>query len=259
MPPPTVAGELGDVRVLVTGGTSGLGRAMAEALARAGARTAITSRSAARAGEAASEIGGRTEAITMDVRDPRSVQAGVDEALRRFGGLDMVVCNAGIGMQTVNPRFLTEPQPFWAVSPHGFSDVVDTKLSGTFLVARAVVPRMLGAAGGRVVVVSMNTSTMTRRGFVPYGPAGAGVEALARVMAADLAGSAVTVNLLLPGGATATGMIPDGVPDDARAGLLEASIMGPPIVWLASAQAIGVHDERIVATEFGDWLAHRSG
>jgi gluconate 5-dehydrogenase len=91
---------------------------------------------------------------------------------------------------------------------------------------------------------------MTRRGFVPYGPAGAGVEALARVMAADLADTPVTVNILLPGGPTATGMVPDDVPAEVRGRFLEPEIMGPPIVWLCSDQASGVHDQRIVATEF---------
>lgn len=85
---------------------------------------------------------------------------------------------------------------------------------------------------------------------MPYGPAGAGVEALARVMAADLDGTPVTVNILLPGGATATGMIPDQITPESRATLLDPAIMGPPIVWLCSPQAHGVHNQRIVATEF---------
>jgi gluconate 5-dehydrogenase len=69
-------------------------------------------------------------------------------------------------------------------------------------------------------------------------------------MAADLAGSGVTVNLLLPGGATISGMIPDEVSTDIRQNLLPADIMGPPIRWLCSANASGIHDQRIVATEF---------
>ena len=105
-------------------------------------------------------------------------------------------------------------------------------------------------AGGRVVNISMNESTMVRGGFVPYGPAGAGVEALSRVMAADLEGTNVTVNLLLPGGATDTGMIPDDVSAETRAAHLDPAVRGPPIVWLASPEAAGVHDRRIVATEF---------
>jgi gluconate 5-dehydrogenase len=109
------------------------------------------------------------------------------------------------------------------------------------------------------VTISMNEATMTRRGFVPYGPSGAAVEAAARVMAADLEGTPVWANVLLPGGATDTGMIPDDVPDSIRMRLLDPAVMGPPIVWLASPAADGVHDERIVATEFESWLAQRPG
>ena len=134
--------------------------------------------------------------------------------------------------------------------PAGFRDVVDTKVVGCFLMAREVVPVMLAAGGGRIVNISMNEQTMVRRGFVPYGPSGAGVEALSRVMEADLAGSAVTVNILLPGGATLTGMIPDEASAETRASLLDPAVMGPPIVWLASERAAGVHGRRIVATEF---------
>ena len=239
---------LQSTRVLVTGGTTGLGRAMAAALAAAGARVVLTSRDRARAEAAAAEIG--AIGIELDVRDESSVSASVEAVYEQLGGLDVLVSNAGIGMRTVNPRFITDPRPFWEVSPDGFRDVIETKMTGSFLIARAVAPRMLEAGGGRIVMISMNEQTMTRRGFVPYGPAGAGVEALARVMAADLAGTTVTVNILLPGGATATGMIPDEVPAEMRAQMLDPAIMGPPIVWLCSEQAAGVHDQRIVATEF---------
>jgi gluconate 5-dehydrogenase len=239
------------VRVLITGGTSGLGAAMAAALLDAGASVAITGRDTHRAEVAARELGTGCVGVGMDVREEGDVARGVGRVVDELGGLDVLVNNAGIGMRTVNPRFLTEAQPFHAVTPAGFRDVVETKLVGTFLVARAVVPRMLASeAGGRVVNISMNEATMVRGGFVPYGPAGAGVEALSRVMAADLAGTNVTVNLLLPGGATDTGMIPDDVPAEARAALLDPAVMGPPIVWLASPEAAGVHDRRIVATEF---------
>jgi gluconate 5-dehydrogenase len=231
---------------------------MAAALIAAGARVAVTGRGRSRAEAVAAELGPAATGVALDVRDEASVQAGVTAVYDRLGGVELLVNNAGIGMRTVNPRFLTDPQPFWEVPTAGFRDVVETKLTGVFLLARTVVPRMLAAGGGRVINISMNTATMTRRGFVPYGPAGAGVEALSRAMAADLESSSVTVNTLLPGGATATGMIPEGTPDETRAALLDPTIMGPPIVWLASRAADGVHDERIVATEFEGWLARRS-
>jgi NAD(P)-dependent dehydrogenase (short-subunit alcohol dehydrogenase family) len=115
---------------------------------------------------------------------------------------------------------------------------------------------MLAAGGGRIVNISVNQSTMHRAGFVPYGPSRAGSEALSRIMAADLRGTGVTVNLLLPGGATATGMLPESVPEGRE--LLDPAVMGPPIVWLASDQAAGLHDERIVAVDFDRWLRDRN-
>jgi NAD(P)-dependent dehydrogenase (short-subunit alcohol dehydrogenase family) len=246
------------VRVLITGGTSGLGAAMAAALLDAGATVAITGRDTDRAEAAARELGMGCVGVGMDVRDEEDVARGVDRAVDELGGLDVLVNNAGIGMRTVNPRFLTDPQPFWAVSPDGFRDVVATNLTGYFLVARAVVPRLLSAGAGRVVNVSANHSTMNRKGFVPYGPARSGAEALARIMAADLTGSGVTANILLPGGATATGMVPDELPPEQRAHLLDPQVMGPPIRWLCSPQAAGVHGERIIATEFAGWLSART-
>ena len=246
--------ELGGVRALVTGGTSGLGLAMARALAEAGAGVVITGRDADRAREAAAGIDGRARGIAFDVRDPASVREGVEEAVAGLGGIDLLVANAGIGMRTVNERFMTDPEPFWEVSPAGFRDVLATKATGTFLVARQVVPLMLNAGSGRMVTISMNHATMRRRGFVPYGPSGAAVEALGRVMAADLADTPVRANMLLPGSATATGMVPEGA-DTSE--LLDPAIMGPPIVWLASPEAANVHDERLVATEFEAWLAAR--
>ncbi len=251
-----------DVRVLITGATRGLGAAMATALLAAGADVVVTGRDQGSADTAAVQLAasgtGRVVGIGMDVRDEGSVERGVQAAVDALGGIDVLVNNAGIGMRTVNPAFLTEPQPFWQVPPDGFRDLVATNLTGYFLVARAVVPHLLEAGTGRIVNVSMNHETMKRAGFVPYGPARAGAEALSRIMAADLDGSGVTVNILLPGGATATGMVPDDVPAAMRAHLLDPSIMGRPIRWLCSAAATAVHDQRIVATEFNDWLSRRS-
>src|SRR5579883_2718240 len=191
---------LNGTRVLITGATSGLGAAMALALVQAGAKVTVTGRDRARAEACAKTLGSSALPCQLDVRDERSVADCVARIYDAWGGIDMLVNNAGIGMRTVNPRFLSEAQPFWKVTSAGFRDVLDTKVVGCFLMARAVVPLMLRDGGGRVVNISMNEQTMTRRGFVPYGPAGAGVEALSRVMAADLTGSSVTVNTLLPGG-----------------------------------------------------------
>ncbi|MEK6311819.1 MAG: SDR family oxidoreductase [Curtobacterium sp.] len=248
--------DLDGVRALITGGTSGLGRTMAAALVEAGARVAVTGRSPDRVAAAARELGGGTIGIAMDSRNERSVDDGTAAAWDALGGIGLLVNNAGIGMRTVNPEFMTRPQGFWEVSPDGFRDVVDTNLTGYFLVARSVVPRMLDAGAGRVITISMNHGTMNRRGFVPYGPSRAGAEALARIMAADLADTPVRANILLPGGATDTGMLTGTARPDGLA-VLPADVVREPIRWLASEEAADVHDERIVATEFADWLTAR--
>src|SRR5262249_57274823 len=142
-------------------------------LAEAGAHVAVTSRSGERAEATAHELGQQVFGLEMDVRDEQSVAAGVELVCDRLGGIDLLVNNAGIGMLSVNPRFPAYAQPFWEVAPSGFRDVFETKVTGLFLVSRAIAPRMLDTGAGRIVNISMSESTMTRPGFVPYGPSGA--------------------------------------------------------------------------------------
>src|SRR5581483_9263804 len=145
------------------------------------------------------------------------------------------------------------------VTPDGFADVIATNLSGYFHVARAFTPLFLEQRRGRFLTVTMNHETMRRRGFVPYGPSRAGAESLSLIMSEDLRPHGIAVNLLLPGGATLSGMIPDELSDEQRRALLPAEVMGPPAVFLASAEAEGLTGERIVANDFEQWLATRRG
>ncbi|HWG64229.1 MAG TPA: SDR family oxidoreductase [Streptosporangiaceae bacterium] len=258
MPEPGQAPDLTGTRAVVTGATSGLGAAMADALLAAGATVAFASRPGPRLASSVAqrrERGLPAESLPVDVRDPALVEIAAESAFERLGGVDVVVNNAGIGMRTVNPRFITHPRPYFEVTPDGFSDVISTNLTGYFLVSRAFGRRFAGSGSGRFVNVSINYQTMRRGGFVPYGPSRAGTEALSLIMAEDLRPFGVPVNILLPGGATATGMIPEDLPPDARRNMLDPGVMGPPVVFLASAEAAGVTGERIVATEFDRWLA----
>ena len=91
---------------------------------------------------------------------------------------------------------------------------------------------------------------MRRRGFSPYGPSKAALESETVIWAQDLEGSGVTVNALLPGGATDTGMIPPGLPQDLRATLLPADIVVPPLLWLASPEANGISGRRLIANRW---------
>ena len=173
------------VRVLVSGGTSGLGRAMAAALVEGGAHVVVTGRDSERATAAAAELGrmhaGRAVGIAMDVRDERSVADGVVAACDALGGIDVLVNNAGIGMRTVNPRFLTDPLPFWTVEPDGFRELFETNVVGYFLLARAVAPLMIEAGTGKIINVSVSESTTPPRRRHPVRPvAGRDGFALAR-------------------------------------------------------------------------------
>jgi NAD(P)-dependent dehydrogenase (short-subunit alcohol dehydrogenase family) len=194
--------DVRDVRVLISGGTSGLGRAMSAELVAGGAQVVLTGRDAARTAAAAGQLTksgpGRAVGVAMDVRDEQSVVDGIAAARDALGGIDVLVNNAGIGMRTVNRRFMTDPQPFWMVEADQFRDLFATNVTGYFLLARVVAPMMVEAGRGKIINVSVNETTMRRAGFVPYGPSRAATDSLSHVMAADLAGTGVTVNLLAP-------------------------------------------------------------
>ena len=151
--------------------------------------------------------------------------------------------------------FLTEPTRFWETSPEAWRLVIEANVNGPFLMARAAAPVMIRAGSGRIVNISMNHETMRRRGFSPYGPSKAALESETIIWSQDLAGTGVTVNALLPGGATLTGMIPDGVPEALRAQLLAPDIVVPALVWLASDLSDAVTGKRIVAARWREDLS----
>jgi 3-oxoacyl-[acyl-carrier protein] reductase len=248
-----VSGErLAGKVAIVTGGGRGLGRAMVLGLVAAGARVVTTAlREAAEVEAVAREAGSdRVIAMLADVTREEDCARVVSRAFDRFGRVDMLVNNAGRGMKYVSQRFLTEPSRFWEADPDVWRMVIDTNVNGPFLMARAVVPVMIASGRGRIVNISMNHATMRRRGFSPYGPSKAALESETIIWAQDLEGTGVTVNALLPGGATATGMIPDDLPEEARAALLDPAVIVPPLLWLASEASDGVSGRRLDASRW---------
>jgi NAD(P)-dependent dehydrogenase (short-subunit alcohol dehydrogenase family) len=239
---------------IVTGGGRGLGRAMVLGLVRAGAHVVAT---AAREGAEIEAVAraaqqgcgeARVLHVLADVTREEDCARVVETAFRHFGRLDILVNNAGRGMKYVSNDFLTEPTRFWNVTPETWRMVIDTNVNGPFMMARSAAPVMVRAGWGRIVNISMSHATMRRRGFSPYGPSKAALEAETIIWSQDLAGTGVTVNALLPGGATLTGMIPDGVADETRSALLDPEIIVPPLLWLASPDADGLTGGRLVAT-----------
>ena len=247
---------------IVTGGGRGLGRAMALGLARAGAHVVITAaRESSEIESVANEVlqvCGENRALPLiaDVTNQEECGRVVERAVGHFGRLDILVNNAGRGMKYVSNSFLTEPTKFWETDPQVWRMVIETNVNGPFLMARCVVPVMLKAGWGRIINISMNHETMRRRGFSPYGPSKAALESETIIWAQELADTGVTVNALLPGGATLTGMIPEGVSIEVRQDLLDPSIIVPPLLWLVSPESDGMTGHRFVATR---WRSDCSG
>jgi NAD(P)-dependent dehydrogenase (short-subunit alcohol dehydrogenase family) len=234
---------------VITGGGRGLGAAMALGLAQAGYRVVITAAQERTEIDAVAAQAQSDQIIPViaDVTHEEDCERVVDTALTRFGSLDVLVNNAGRGMKYVSDRFMTEPTRFWEADPKAWRMVIDTNVNGPFFMARAAVRSMLRNRWGRIINISMNRDTMRRAGFSPYGPSKAAVESETIIWSQDLAGTGVTVNALLPGGATLTGMIPPGFPDHLRSTLLDPAIMIPPLLWLVSAAADNVTGKRIIA------------
>jgi NAD(P)-dependent dehydrogenase (short-subunit alcohol dehydrogenase family) len=236
---------------IITGAGRGLGRAMARGLAHAGIRVVITAaRETSEIDSTAAEINqefGEGVAITMlaDVTNADSCARVVAQTLDRFGRLDILVNNAGRGMKFISENFMTQPPRFWEVEPATWRMIVDTNINGPFLMARVAAPHLVAAGWGRIINVSASYNTMRRRGFSPYGPSKAALDAQTAIWAQDLADTGVTVNALLPGGATLTGMFPDEVPAAVRARALEPEVIVPPLLWLASDASNGITGKRL--------------
>jgi NAD(P)-dependent dehydrogenase (short-subunit alcohol dehydrogenase family) len=254
--------EISSRVAIVTGGGRGLGRAMVLGLTQVGIRVVATAARERAEVEAVAEEArqncgeSRVLPLVADVTQESDCAGVVDAAVRQFGRLDILVNNAGRGMKYVSSDFLTEPTRFWEVSPETWRMVMDTNVNGVFLMTRYAVPMMLKAGWGRVINVSVSQGTMRRRGFSPYGPSKAALESATIIWAQDLEGTGITVNALLPGGATRTGMVPDSVSEKAKSEMLDPSIMVPPLLWLVSQEADGFTGRRLVAAK---WRAGSDG
>jgi len=236
---------------IITGAGRGIGRAIAEAYLQEGASVTVT---AAREQAELDYLTQRSEhvlALLTDVTDPQACEQVVDQTIQRFGQIDILVNNAGRGMKYVSSSFLTEPSRFWEVEPATWHMIIETNVNGPFYMTRAVVTRMIEQQRkGSILNISVSYETMKRRGFSPYGPSKAALEAASAIWAQDLAVAGIRVNILLPGGATNTGMLPSSASEDMRARLLQPEIMKAPAVYLASDSSERVTGRRLVATEW---------
>jgi len=178
------------------------------------------------------------------------ISAAVQTGLKRFKHIDILVNNAARGMLFVNEAFMTDPKPFWYAEINAWQMVINTNVNRTFLMTKGVIPQMLKQRSGRIINISVSFSTMKRKGFSPYGPSKAALESMSTIWAQELEGTGITLNILLPGGATVTGMLPSTFPEDKKQNLLKPNVITPAAVYLASDESSKINGQRIIAV---DW------
>lgn len=234
---------------VVTGAGRGLGRSMALGLAKAGHRVVAIDRDGAELVALEREAGGmkgQLATLSMDLTLSDSATSIIGFAEGRFGPVACLVNCAGIGQEIISPKFATEPVKFWTVGEDIWKRVFAVNADAVFRLCVAVTPGMIARGWGRIVNVTTSLETMIRPGMSPYGPAKAANESLSAIMAKDLDGTGVTVNVLVPGGPAATRMMPEFV-DSAPDKLISPDVMAPPIVWLLSRASDGVTGQRFRA------------
>ena len=246
---------------IITGGPRGLGRAMTLALVNAGAKVVAPGHIEediplieADASAVMGNSGGEVYPMVVDLRQPDDCRKIVEPTLEKFGRIDVLMNNAGLGMRPFSENFMTDPVKFWEEDIAQVQATFDTNAMGPFNMARHAVPHMVKQGWGRVLNVTTSIGTMQRRGFFPYGPTKAALEAATYVWSQDLEGTGVTANVLIPGRAADTAIMPDawrdaGIDRTGRAPT-DPVVMGPPILWFASAASDGFNGIRLAADEW---------
>lgn len=226
---------------------------MALALASAGASVAVTGSSDSKqlrktGAELAARAGAnRCLAFVSDITQDEEAETCIARCIDAFGHLDVLVNNAGRGLRLISETFNTSPTRFWEADRKAWETIIDVNINGTFAMAKAAVPPMLERGFGKIINVSTSDITMVRKGYSPYGPSKAFVEAASRAWAQELAGTGIDVNVLLPGGAADTDLLPPS-PDKkgADGNLLPVTVMDEAIVWLVSQASDGRTGERYI-------------
>lgn len=240
--------DVKDKVVLLTGAGGGIGSALARRFSEAGMRVALADIHEEPIARLAQSLGSdRTLAIPTDVSDPKSAAAAVAKALSHFGALHCLVNNAGLGMGTVSDEHFNRILQIEDVTPEVFLRVVHVNLCGGFFMAHSAVPIFRAQGFGRIVNVTTSFSTMIRPGFTPYGPAKAGFEAWTAGLAGELVGSGITVNVVTPGGATDTPMVPQQAGFN-RGALIRPECMAYPMLHLFSDAGADITGHRFIAT-----------
>ncbi|MFQ6026108.1 MAG: SDR family NAD(P)-dependent oxidoreductase [Dehalococcoidia bacterium] len=224
--------------VAITGGGTGLGRAMVEAMARAGANISIAGRRQAPIDEAAEAVracGGDALAISTDVGDSRQVDRFIAATQEHFGHIDVLINNAALVSDNVR-------KPIWEISNEEWQGAMDVNLSGAFYCARAVAKPMVDQGWGKIVNVASGFGLRGGRDIYMYCVSKGGIINFTRVLSFSLARYGVTANSIVPGFIPTTGTDSDIRETLPRSGeflpigkLGRPKDIGPVAVFLASS------------------------
>jgi NAD(P)-dependent dehydrogenase (short-subunit alcohol dehydrogenase family) len=243
---------------IVTGGLRGLGRAMVLGLAREGHDVVALGHIDAdiaevEAATVGTNVAGRVLPLVADLRRPSDCDRVVAMARERFGGLHILVNNAGLTFTTIDPaRFRRpEPQKFWQVSDDIVRAVIETNYIAADQMGRRVAPRMVEEGWGRIINVTTKLDTMNRPHTSPYGASKAALEMATEVWAKEVEGTGLTINIVNPGaGANTPGMAEEmrAMSREGRAPrLVEPEEMVPPLLYVVSRDADTVNGWRFDA------------
>jgi NAD(P)-dependent dehydrogenase (short-subunit alcohol dehydrogenase family) len=226
---------------LITGASQGLGRALAIAYAKEGARVVINARSEESirpVAEEAESPGAEVLALAADVAKSADVERVVDAAAQRFGKIDVLVNNAGV----LGPRveILEYPEEEWR-------RVIEANLTGPFLISKAVVPHM--PEGGSIVNVVSGVSVEGRAEWGAYSVSKFGVEGLTQILASELEDRGIRVNAVDPGGMR-TGMRAAAYPEEDPMTRITPEENTEVFLYLASDESRDVSGQRFKAQEF---------
>jgi len=228
---------------LVTGGSQGVGRAVAAAYAREGATVIVTARHLERLEAAAAEIrkgGGNVVPLRADVADRQQVQQLAGEIKRRFDGLHVLVNNASL----LGPRvpIVEYPEEDW-------QGVIAVNLHGPFFVIKACLPLMIPTGGGSIINVSSGVGRIGKPRWGAYAASKFALEGLTQVLAAELLPFHIRVNAVNPGG-TRTGMRAVAYPEEDPLTLPTPEQITPVFVYLASDESRDVTGQSLEARDF---------
>ncbi|NOZ69902.1 MAG: SDR family NAD(P)-dependent oxidoreductase [Deferribacteres bacterium] len=198
---------------LVTGSSRGLGRAVAIAFGREGHRVVVHYRERAAEAEETASLIRESMVLSADVRDSGEVAALVDEVIKKWGGIDVLVNNAGITKEALLIR----------TTERDFDEVMDTNLRGAFNLIRAVAPRMIERKSGHIINISSIAGIRGREGLAAYSASKAALAGLTLAAARELGAYNIMVNTVLPG-YMLTGM-GTGAGEKARQAALRDSIV----------------------------------